>query len=588
MKDSNTFLRGNPNVKVAKATEYVTKQEYVYRVKEIIKCKKDIIYFANTYYTIIGDNGKEIIQLYEKQAELVKCFQNNKNICTLASRQSGKSTAYCIYLLWYALFNEDKSMLICANKESTALSFISRIKMAYELIPNWLKPGIEVDGWNKKSIKFGNGCSITGLATSSDSARGFSCDILVLDEIAFVPNNIIDEFWQSVYPIISAKPNGQIIMVSTPNGAQGLFYETYEKATLKMNSNAWVPFRIDWWDRPGRDDKWKKQILDELNNDMRKFAQEFGNAFHGSSYTLIPGKLTKQYKEYIAGNNNEPKIKYLDKHKLHYFNEWYNYSKNRTYVIGADTGEGIGSDYSTILVFDITNTTQIRLVASYADNTISPSAFGYVLAKMGALYNNAYIVMENNGVSKSAIDSLYINYEYENIVTYGSKDLSRIGILSHNDIKVDACLWLRDFITNSNINIIIDDAKLIYEMNWFERKIPSHKPVYQAVAGKNDDYMMSFIWAMYALTTKLIENYYIVEKYFVSSEGIEIPHIIKNVNDPYYIDNDFSSGLLPSPDKIDDIYENSINKHGNTSLFDDYQLAMNMYHEEENTGWINI
>ena len=593
-KNDNIYLRGNTNVKTANVTEHVDVNEYKKRVTEIIRCKNDPIYFANKYYTIIGDNGKQIIELYPKQEKLIKSFCDNDKTVVLASRQSGKTTGYCIFILWYTLFNQDKNVLICANKEVSSLEFISRIKLAYEFLPLWLKPGVIEDGWNKKSIKFSNGCKITGVATSSDSARGQSCDLLILDEFAFVPSNIADEFWQSVYPVISRRKNSKIIIVSTPNGAQGLFYEIYERAKLGIDKEGWQQFKIDWWEVPERDNEWKEKILAGLNNDKRKFDQEFGNVFHGSSYTLIPGDILKQYKEFGERKDKlKPIEEDIDPHGMYKLNIWHKPNKNKTYVIGADTGEGIGKDYSTALVFDITDTSKITQVASFADNIIGNIEFAYVLAKIGKKYGSACIAMENNGISKATVETLNVVFEYENIVSYGTNDASRIGIHSHNTIKFNACVWLKDLMKYNDINIIINDINLIYEMGWFERKVPSPQPIFKAVSGKNDDYMMAFIWAMYCIHSGIVENYYIVDKYFLTNQGIEIPHLIKTYNNGYYNDEFSSFNMLPAAeqdnydmDRIDKMFrqlktgEETINKD------DDFELAMNKYYKDDQ--WVNL
>ena len=550
---SQNFLRGNKNVKTPNVVEHVTSEEWKYRANEIIKCRKDPIYFANNYYTIISvrDSCKKIIELYTKQEEFVNTLVKNDRTICLASRQSGKTTSYCIFVLWLAIFNKDKNILICANKEATSLEFIQRIKLAYELMPLWLKPGVEVDGWNKKSIKFSNGCKISGIATSSDSARGQSCDILILDEFAFVPNNIADEFWQSVYPVISSGKNTKVIIVSTPNGAQGMFYETYERALLGIDKEGWVPFCIEWWEVPGRKEKWKEKTLASMNGDLRKFNQEFGNKFHGSTYTLIPADKLKYYKEYAENKNNpEPIEEGIDLHGIFKLKIYEQPKKGATYVLGADTGEGIGKDYSTGMVFDISDTSNVRQVASFADNIIGQTEFAYVLAKIGSKYNKAFIAMENNGISKATVEALNIIFEYENIINYGTHDAARLGIHSHNTIKVNACLWLKDLMGYKEINIIVNEKQLIFEMGFFERKVPSHVTVFQAVSGKNDDYMMAFIWAMYCIHSGISENYFIVDKHFLTDQGIEIPHLIKNFGDGYYeLDGISSFNLLPTTEK---------------------------------------
>jgi len=276
-------LRGNKSVKAAGQKVYTTQDEAKHIVSEIIKCMEDIVYFAENYFTIVSYKGKEIIKLYPKQKALLRQIASNQNTIVLAARQAGKSTVYTIFALWYGMFNKDKGVLICANKFATAKELMERIQLAYELLPSWLKQGCEE--WNKSRIKFENGSRIEISATSASSARGKSGEILIIDEAAFVQNGIMDEFIQSVLPIVSSRPDSKIIVVSTPNGTGNWYAETYNKALYNLGEDGWHHFRIDWQDVPGRDEDWKRKKIAEFNGDLRKFAQEYGNNFLGSSQT---------------------------------------------------------------------------------------------------------------------------------------------------------------------------------------------------------------------------------------------------------------------------------------------------------------
>lgn len=180
--DSNSF-RGNTFIKPAGTTELVSLDTFKKYTEEIVKCAEDIVYFANNYYNIINlDKGRTIIRLYPKQAELIKFLarEDVKRTVICASRQSGKTTSYSIYFCHLCCFSADKRVLILANKSDTAKGILTNIKMAFELLPKWLKPGVVE--WNKMSIKFSNGCSIEVCTTSSDSARSKSVNVLAIDE----------------------------------------------------------------------------------------------------------------------------------------------------------------------------------------------------------------------------------------------------------------------------------------------------------------------------------------------------------------------------------------------------------------------
>lgn len=293
----NFFLRNNEDVKVANATERVTKEEYDRRIAEIKKCKADPIYFAENYYNIVSiDKGKHIIEMYPKQKELLKAMQKNNRLTCLAARQCGKTTTYSIFSLWLTIFNPDQHVLICANTGDSAVEFLSKIRMAYELLPMWLKPGCKT--YNKKKIVFGNDSSITS-AMTSPAVRGRTGGLLILDECAFVEANMMSQFWTGAYPIVSSSKKSKVFMVSTPNGTGNLFYDIYSNAEL--NKNGWTPFRIDWFEVPGRDENWKKIQMESFNNDSRKFAQEFGNCESFSTRINLYNTKIKQYQEIAIG-----------------------------------------------------------------------------------------------------------------------------------------------------------------------------------------------------------------------------------------------------------------------------------------------
>ena len=191
--------------------EHLTKEQFEHRVCEIVKCKRDISYFAEKYFKIINlDKGLMTIKLYDKQKELLKYFVDEKRCIVLAARQSSKTTTYTIYLLWLTMFFPEKKVMILANKADTALEILDRIRMAYSYVPEFLKPGVFV--WNKGEVQFANRSTIKGFATASDAARGFSANVVVMDEASFVPNNVASKVFESIYPVISSSKNSQFII----------------------------------------------------------------------------------------------------------------------------------------------------------------------------------------------------------------------------------------------------------------------------------------------------------------------------------------------------------------------------------------
>lgn len=168
------------HIKKVGETDRISKEEFEFRISEIAKCKRDICYFAEKYFRIISlDYGLQIIKPYPKQRDLLRFFVNEKRSIILSSRQSGKTTSYTIFALWTLIFNAEQRIMLLANKADTAIEILSRIQLAYEYLPTWLKPAVVV--WNKSEIIFSNKSAIKGFATASDSARGYSANCITGD-----------------------------------------------------------------------------------------------------------------------------------------------------------------------------------------------------------------------------------------------------------------------------------------------------------------------------------------------------------------------------------------------------------------------
>lgn len=559
MANNAKFYNGNRRLKAEGFEETISKVEFKRRVREIKRCKEDILYFAEKFFYIVSpDKGKHKIEMFEKQKQLVQSFQDHSRVVTLAARQTGKTTAYTVYLCWLMTFFNDKRILICGNKQSTSKEIVSRVKLGFELLPLWLKPS--TTEWAALSFGLSNGSTIKGTATSSDSARGDSINVLVVDEAAFIPPGIMDEFWQSVYPTISSGDSTQVIMVSTPNGTGNLFYETYESARLGLDGG-WHLEQINWDDRPGRDEAWKAKTIASFNGDMQKWAQEFGNQFLGSSQTLFKAETIEKYKNFIISDKwFEPTVIDLPKLPGEHINikQWFKPHPSRTYAIGADVADGVGGDSSVAIVFDVTELDKITQVATFASNMVSPTEFAYVLVKLGVMYNNAHIFCERNNMGSSTLDFIYEIYEYESIVNWGGK--RNLGILSNHMIKSKACLFARGIC--SLIDMTIYDKNLVAEMEYLE-KAPGTN-TYKAIQGKHDDFTLSFIWVLLAFKSDIVENYYDVRDWQTTTLGYSLPKIIRNfsVYGNGSMFNDALTTAMKDPDKVLDQINNGTLEDG--------------------------
>lgn len=554
-RQKKEFFRGNESLKAENFKEYVSAEEYKRRVREIARCRNDITYFSDNYYTIIAPKlGKHVIKTFPKQRELLRFFQENDRICCLSARQTGKTTSMAIFALHTALFNNDKFIFFAANRLKTSKTFIKRVKLAYELLPNWLKSGIVK--WDVTTIEFSNGSIIEGDATSSDSGRSSSAEILLIDEGAFIPN--FEEFWGSVYPIISAEQGTKVIICSTPNGTGNLFYEFYESARLGTSEDGWKQFTMNWYDKPGRDEKWLAKTKASMRNQVL-FAQNFLNVFTGSSYTLFKAEDIEKFKKTVlASDYAEPKEIEI-RNSIHKYNVWHAPVKGRTYLAGADVGDGIGEDDSTVHIFDITEgMNNMFETASFSSNAVSTTEFSYILALMSTRYNNAHIAVEANGLGRALLDNLRNLFNYENIINYGGKRGS--GIMSHHQIKAEACRFARDFATNANLRIM--DRYLVAELEYFEKMI-SKLDVYCAKSGKHDDHTMALIWAIFVMQEKIIDNYYMVESYVTTKFGGNLPAKVKNTMTELQT---FVDDAVNGSDEYEKIYKNLLNAGGETPV----------------------
>jgi hypothetical protein len=256
----------NPRIKRAhEEMEYTPEQ-----VKELIKCSQDPIYFIENYVMIQHPiKGAIKFELYDYQRTLIYNYQHNRYNIVLSARQTGKSTTSAAFLLWYAIFNEDKTVLIAANKNSNAMEMISRIRYAYEYLPAWLKPGVADDGWNKHGVGFDNMSRIVSAATSENSGRGMSISLLFCDEFAFVRPGIQEEFWTSISPTLAT--GGSCIIASTPNGDSNLFAQLWRSAELGISDfkSTWVK----WDEPPGRDESFKRAEIAKIGEE--KWQQEY-------------------------------------------------------------------------------------------------------------------------------------------------------------------------------------------------------------------------------------------------------------------------------------------------------------------------
>ena len=456
---------GNPNVKRDGVQQGWTEE----LIKEYIKCSKDPVHFAESYCKVISlDQGLVPFELYPYQKEMFRHFNDHRFNVVLACRQSGKSISACAYLVWYALFHSEKTVAILANKGATAREMLSRVTLMLENIPFFLQPGCKA--LNKGSLEFSNNSRIIAAATSGSSIRGLSVNLLYLDEFAFVER--ANEFYTSTYPVVSAGKDTKIIVTSTANGIGNTFYKIWEGAS--QGTNEFHPFRVDWWDVPGRDEEWKKQTIG--NTSQLQFDQEFGNTFFGTGDTLINAETLMSFRAM-------PYKKMMENGDLLIYEEPM---KDHEYIMTVDVSKGRGQDYSTFNLIDI-SVRPFKQVAVYRNNTISPLLFPNIIYKYAKSYNNAYVVIESNDQGSLVCNGLYQDLEYENVHVESAIKANAVGVEMTRKTKKLGCSAIKDILENNKLEII--DENTILEISTFIAKGQS----YEASIGNHDDLMMNLV-----------------------------------------------------------------------------------------------
>lgn len=472
-----TGYKGNINLKKSnQAIEWTPEI-----VQEYIKCSQDVVYFTETYMKIISiDEGLINFKLYPYQKEMLKNYKDNRFNITTTARQAGKSTTTCAFILWYIIFNPDKTVALLANKGDTAREILGRVQLAYQHLPKWLQQGVRE--WNKGSFELENNSRVIAAATSASAIRGYSINLLFIDEAAFIEN--WDEFFTSVYPTISSGSDSKIILVSTPNGLNH-FHAIWQYAVQEKNQ--YKHLKVLWQDVPGRDEKWKLDTLSALNFDLEKFNQEYECEFLGSSGTLIAGWKLKElvYQPTIAQSEG--------------LYQFFSPVKNNVYIMVCDVSRGKGLDYSAFQVIDVTKM-PYQQVCIYRNNAVAPIDYADVIHRVAKAYNGASVLVEINDIGEQISNSLHYDFGYENVLFtenagrsgkritsgFGGAGVDK-GIRTTKVVKSVGCSILKLLIEQNQL--VVNDQYTINELSTFSKKGNS----YEAESGKHDDLVMCLV-----------------------------------------------------------------------------------------------
>lgn len=479
--------KGNPNVKAAGSSIALTQE----RALEMAKCAADPIYFCKTYLKIITlDHGLQPFIPRPYQERAISTILDNRFVIIKQGRQSGKTATTAAVMMWLMLFNKEWSIACLAHKQDQAIEIIDRIKIYFESLPLWMQPN--VSAWNRKSIRLSNKTKVFAAATGSGSVRGQTLNFVFCDEFAIVPPNIAGEFYDGTFPTISSGTDTKFVIASTPKGFN-LFHRIWKEA--EEGINGFVPFSINWWDVPGRDEAWRAAEIARTSEAM--FNQEYATDFLGSSATLISSK------KLLEITTSEPISKDESQRKLFIFEHP---KPGHKYVMSVDVSEGVGGDSSAFAVLDVTQT-PFKVVCTYNDEWTDPLDYPNIIFDTAHYYNEAFVAVENNSIGQGVVNQLYMDLEYTNVFSTDTKtpkdneDImeggrKRLGIKQTANTRRRGNSTLKSLIENDQL--FVEDQRIFSQLVRYVQK----NGKFQGTDGAHDDLVMCLVIFSYLTTLK--------------------------------------------------------------------------------------
>lgn len=490
----------NKLIKTAHTTQRFTEQD----IEDLIRCqdlKDGPHYFLDNFFFIQHPvKGKLRYEAFDYQRRLIDSYHQHRFNINLLPRQTGKTTTAAGYLLWYAMFVPDSTILIAAHKYTGAQEIMGRIRYAYELCPDFIRAGCT--SYNKQSIEFDNGSRIVAQTTTETTGRGMSLSLLYADEFAFVPPNVASEFWTSISPTLAT--GGKAIITSTPNSDEDQFAQIWHEAnkrideygnTTDVGKNGFFPFRAHWSEHPERDETW-------ANTERSRIGEERFRREHECEFLVFDETLISSIT--LAGmEGKEPLIKMGQV-------RWYKkINPKNTYVVALDPSLGTGGDPSGIQIIEIPSLIQVgewhhNLSPVQTQVRILRDVCKYIsdecISKGGT--PTIYYSVENNNIGEAALVAINEMGE-ESIpglflsepVKRGHVRRFRKGFNTTHNSKISACAKLKHLIETNKITI--NSKSLISELKAFVAKGLG----FEGKSGGNDDLVMSLILAIRMIMT---------------------------------------------------------------------------------------
>ncbi len=467
--------------------------------REYLKCVEDPVHFMRKYCTIQHPKkGKMKFDLYPFQERCLTDFKDNRYNIILKARQLGISTLSAGYSLWLILFHSDKNVLVIATGKDTAKNLVTKVRVMYDGLPQWLKTSTEEI--NKLSIRFTNGSQIKAIASNESAGRSEALSLLIIDEAAFVDK--IDEIWTAAQQTLAT--GGDAIVLSTPNGVGNWFHQQWMGA--EDNTNEFNTIRLHWTDHPDRDQAWRDEQDKVLGPSQA--AQECDTDFLTSGQSVVDPQILTWYKDTLV----EAPVEELGIDRGFWVFRQPDYTKE--YIVVADVARGDGADYSACQVFEIEDMEQ---VAEYKGQ-LSTTDYGNFLIEVATKYNDALLIVENNNIGWATIQTI-IDRGYKNLF-YQSKDLQVVDVEHqvNNKYRQQDKSMVPGFSTTLKTRPLIvakmeeytreklvklHSNRLIDELFVFIYKSGVSQSKAEAMQGYNDDLVMSYSIALWIRDTAL-------------------------------------------------------------------------------------
>ncbi len=479
-------------IKKAHTQERFTEEQ----INDLLLCsdpKDGYMYFLKNFFHIQHPvRGKVKFEPYDYQERLLHSYHDFRFNINMMPRQSGKTTCAAGYLLWYAMFHPDQTILVAAHKYTGSQEIMQRIRYGYELCPDYIRAG--VINYNKGSMEFENGSRIVSATTTSNTGRGMSISLLYCDEFAFVQPNIAEEFWTSISPTLAT--GGRAVITSTPNSdedtfaiiwreSQDLFDEYGNTKEDQTGRNGFHGFKAEWWEHPDRDEEWKKTEMGRIGEE--RFRREYGCEFLIYDETLISSlKLTE-----MIGRDPIQKMGQV---------RWYKDPvPGNIYAVALDPSLGTGGDYAGIQVFELPSMIQCaewqhNITPVQGQVRILREILRYIEDKIGENTNNIYWSVENNTVGESALVAIADQGEetfpglfMSEPVRKGNVRKFRKGFNTTFGNKIAACARLKYLIEQDKMKV--NSKLLISELKGFI----AHGTTFKAKEGLHDDLVSSVL-----------------------------------------------------------------------------------------------